>query len=839
MEALGTGSDRTSPASATGSLDLRRLSTTRADSAYSSFSAASGGPEMRTPSPGTELLPYLDCDYVRVVWGSRSPTPQDTILPTTQRPEPVVAGHSDPRPPEVQGSPGSLSRQDTPLLYALAAEAEAAARTAEPPSPPASRDAYRQRLQGAQRRVLRETSFQRKELRMSLPGRLRPWLSQRPPTLHARSASSSHEGGEAEPARTVVPALGAAGPGRLARQQRMCCFSEPGKLHRMGWSCGPTGEGLREACSTQELQRGAHAKSKGLQETQSLSLVELDSPSVNLGNGCRPAGRSQSISVMVMGPRAGSERKVAAPVQAVPQRTETPRPLLQMKLSRFLTQKEATVVCPAEVFQGSPAGCGQGVPETFRVSTPHPSLPDDDVFLEEAETPPPQDSHGPQGLPTSSSRDLHVCDQPNDLSKKAGGTTVSADSPFHEGPGTTGADDNWGEGVNGSVGFSRPTSCSPPGTTNDDIPTIHATGQLAMDPSTATEDNPLKPPSVDGLQPLGSGTPGPPHHTSLTRGQPTPKPTWPSRHFEELVQQLARLDPSLSDTFAAQPGPELPLGLLDGLFPATEVWAVMRPACEAAGEEAAGASDAGSSGSHFAQKLPTQEATRSENTTPNAVPYQSKSQGLPKPNSTQAKKVELARLLQKMLQDLQAEQERLRGKSADWTRCLGALEVAVSQACTPRELERFRRFMIDLERVLGLLLLLGSRLARVNLALAKAGSDSDPDEKASLLQRLRLLQRQQEDAKELKEHVARREQALRQVLERELSTEHLRSYCVLLVAKARILSQQRSLDDRIRFLKDQLDTIWSDLSHHPLSSRLSWAPGIGHLDKPLFPATAI
>lgn len=239
--------------------------------------------------------------------------------------------------------------------------------------------------------------------------------------------------------------------------------------------------------------------------------------------------------------------------------------------------------------------------------------------------------------------------------------------------------------------------------------------------------------------------------------------------------------------------------------------------------------------------------------------------------------MELARLLQKMLQDLQAEQERLRGKSADWTRCLGALEVAVSQACTPRELERFRRFMIDLERVLGLLLLLGSRLARVNLALAKAGSDSDPDEKvkevevwgkswvwrglrstartipgasvftapspgasqASLLQRLRLLQRQQEDAKELKEHVARREQALRQVLERELSTEHLRSYCVLLVAKARILSQQRSLDDRIRFLKDQLDTIWSDLSHHPLSSRLSWAPGIGHLDKPLFPATAI
>ncbi|XP_057631575.1 protein Shroom1 isoform X2 [Chionomys nivalis] len=761
MEALGTGSGRTSPASATGSLDLRRLST-RADSAYSSFSAASGGPEMHTPSPGTEILPYLDWDYVRVVWGSRSPTPRDAVLPTTQRPEPVVAGHSDPRPPEVQGSPGSLNRQDTPLLYALAAEAEAGALTAEPPSPPASRAAYRQRLQGAQRRVLRETSFQRKELRMSLPGRLRPAITTRPPTVHARSASSSHEAGEAELARTAVPALGVPGRGRLASQQRMCCFSEPGKLHRVGWSGGPTGEGLREACSTQELQRGAHAKSKRLlQETQSLSSVELDSPSVNLRSACRPAGRSQSISGEVMGRRTGSERTLTT-VQAVPQRTETPRPLLQIKFSR----------------------------------------------------------------------DLHASDQQseNDLIKKGGQITASVESPFHKGSGITGAEDNC-QGLNGSEGSSRPTSHSPPGTT-----TFDTTGLGTAGPSTATENNSLKRPSVDVLRPLGSETSGLPHHTSLTWGQPGLKPTWPSRHFEELAQQLARLDPSLSDTFAAQPGPEPPLGLLDGLFPA----AAMRPACEDAGEETAGASEAGSCGSPFTQELPTaQEASRSENSIPHPVPDQSNDQGLPKPDSIQAKKVELAHLLQKMLQDLHAEQERLRGKAADWTQCHEDLEAAVSQACTPRELERFRQFMTDLERVLGLLLLLGSRLARVNLALARLGSDSDPDERASLLQRLRLLQRQQEDAKELKEHVARREQALRQVLERELPAEHLRSYCVLLAAKARILSQQRSLDDRIRFLKEQLDTIWNDFSYHPLSPRLSWAPGIRPLNKPLFPATPI
>ncbi|XP_060219709.1 protein Shroom1 isoform X2 [Meriones unguiculatus] len=826
MEALGTGSDRASPASAPGSLDLRRLST-RADSAYSSFSAASAGPETRTPSPGSDPLPYLDWDYVRVVWGGRSPTPQDAVLLTTQRPGATVAGHGVPRPPEkAQGSPGApLSRQDTPLLYALAAEAEAAARPAEPPSPPASRDAYRQRLQGAQRRVLRETSFQRKELRMSLPGRLRPALPARPPSAHARSASGSQEAPEAEPARTAAPAPGAVGRGRLTSQQRLCCFSEPGKLHRVGWGGGPTAEGLRGACSTQELQREALSKSKGLQETQSLSSVELSSGSVDLGNTCRPAGRSQSVSGEVMAPRTGSERTVAA-VQAVPQKAETPRPWLKTKLFRFLTQKEAAVGCPGEALQTRPAGCGQRVSET-RVSTPCPSLPDDDVFLEEAETPSPQDRHAPQGL---SVRDLHTPDQQyeNGVSKKAGQTTGSAETPLHEVPGLTGADNHW-QGVNGSVVISRPISRSPPETTNDDIPPFDAAAPPITDPSSATDNNCPEPVSVDVLQPSGPEAPGTPHHSSLAWGQPGSKPTWPSRHFEELVQELARLDPALSETLAAQPGPEPPQGLLDGLFPATEAWTAMRPACEEDGEKDAGGPEVGACGCRrLSQELPTsQEASRSENSSPHPVPDRSSGQGFPEQNSTQAKK------------DLHTEQERLRGTAADWTGRSEDLEAAVSQACTPRELERFRRFMTDLERVLGLLLLLGSRLARVHLALARAGPDSDPDERASLLQRLRLLQRQQEDAKELKEHVARREQALRQVLERELPAEQLRSYCVLLAAKARILSQQRSLDDRVRFLKEQLDTIWNDLSHHPPFPRLSWAPGIRPLGKPPFPATHI
>lgn len=255
MEALGPGGDRASPASSTRSLDLRRLSA-RADSAYSSFSTASGGAEPRTPSPGTDLLPYLDWDYVRVVWGGPAPAPPAAAtLRTSPQPWSAAAARSGPRPPQVQGVQGPLSRQATPLLYALAAEAEAAARAAEPPSPPASRAAYRQRLQGAQRRVLRETSFQRKELRMSLPARLRPAAPARPPAVHPRSASLGHPGGEGEPARSGAPTPGTAGRGRLANQQQKWCFSEPGKLDRVGRGGGLAGECSGGACSSSGLSR--------------------------------------------------------------------------------------------------------------------------------------------------------------------------------------------------------------------------------------------------------------------------------------------------------------------------------------------------------------------------------------------------------------------------------------------------------------------------------------------------------------------------------------------------------------------------------------------------------
>ncbi|XP_066134444.1 protein Shroom1 [Saccopteryx bilineata] len=849
MEALGPGGDRASPASTTRSLDLRRLSV-RADSAYSSFSAASSSAEPRMPLPGSDLLPYLDWDYVRLVWGGPGPgLAAAAALRASPQPRPGAAARSGPRPPQVQGAPGPLSRQATPLLFALAAEAEAAARAVEPPSPPASRAAYRQRLQGAQRRVLRETSFQRKELRMSLPARLRPTVPARPPAAHLRSASLGHPGREGELARSGAPAPGTASGGHLANQRQKWCFSEPGKLDSVGRGGGMTGGCAGGACSsfglarpeTQELQRRALTEFEGHQIKWLPQGTKSPEPSsLKLGIAYRPFRRSQSTSGEALGSWGGPGGPIPI-VQAVPQGAEPPRPMFQTRHSGFLTQKEAAVVCPAEGPQISPTDCEHRGPETCIVSARLPSLPDDDVFLEEAPTLVRRrshpDSHDPLGLPTSSSA--------YDLPYGAGSgqvpdpTTISPEYLLHECPEAAGADDCW-QGINSFVGFSRLTCCSPPGTANGDISTIDSTGLLTTDfPATAESDS-LKPLPVDalGLGPPGSDTQGLLDNTCLVWGtvQSDSRPTWPSPRLEELVQELARLDPSLRDTLTSNPSPEPPLDLLDGLIPLAEVWAAMMPACGKSGEEAAGIYEPDS-----AQLLPTsQEETRPENLINHPVSEPSCGQRLPELNSNiQAKKVELADLLQKMLRNLQAEQKQLQGTAQTWARREAALEAAVGQACAPRELERFSRFMTDLERVLGLLLLLGSRLARVRSALARIGADGDPDEQASLLQRLGLLQRQQEDARELKEHVARRERALREMLGRALPDREQHAYCALLAGKAAVLAQQRSLEERVRLLQDQLDAIRSGLGHRLPSPGLAWPPGTRPLDKPPFPSLLI
>ncbi|XP_030067905.1 protein Shroom1 isoform X2 [Microcaecilia unicolor] len=104
---------------------------------------------------------------------------------------------------------------------------------------------YREKIKVAQKKVLRETSFKRKDLQMSLPIRLKPNPSKRPSIEHFRSLSANEDvkfinsGGVWETSskyedskKPQVFRIG--GRKRVTKEQKKLCYSEPEKLDQLG-----------------------------------------------------------------------------------------------------------------------------------------------------------------------------------------------------------------------------------------------------------------------------------------------------------------------------------------------------------------------------------------------------------------------------------------------------------------------------------------------------------------------------------------------------------------------------------------------------------------------------
>ncbi|NXS14030.1 SHRM1 protein, partial [Neodrepanis coruscans] len=110
---------------------------------------------------------------------------------------------------------------------------------------------YREKLKVAQKKVLRETSFKRKDLQMSLPVRLRQKPSKRPSIEHLRSFSLSSASEGAKPVPCSPPHLESlesfnrdeemrrpqtsrvGGRKRVTKEEKKLCYSEPEKLDQL------------------------------------------------------------------------------------------------------------------------------------------------------------------------------------------------------------------------------------------------------------------------------------------------------------------------------------------------------------------------------------------------------------------------------------------------------------------------------------------------------------------------------------------------------------------------------------------------------------------------------
>ncbi|KAJ8407246.1 hypothetical protein AAFF_G00278200 [Aldrovandia affinis] len=181
------------------------------------------------------------------------------------------------------------------------------------------------------------------------------------------------------------------------------------------------------------------------------------------------------------------------------------------------------------------------------------------------------------------------------------------------------------------------------------------------------------------------------------------------------------------------------------------------------------------------------------------------------------KKQELIDSLSRKLQVLREARESLL-EDIQANNALGdEVEATVLQVCRPNELDKFRMFVGDLDKVVSLLLSLSGRLARVENALNTLEEGTSPGEKRTLTEKRKLLIRQHEDAKELKENLDRREGVVYDILASYLSEDHLADYQHFVKMKSALIIEQRKLEDKIKLGDEQLKCLMDSL---PLEQRM-------------------
>lgn len=201
-------------------------------------------------------------------------------------------------------------------------------------------------------------------------------------------------------------------------------------------------------------------------------------------------------------------------------------------------------------------------------------------------------------------------------------------------------------------------------------------------------------------------------------------------------------------------------------------------------------------------------------------------------------------LIESLSRKLAVLREAQRGLQEDISAngALGEDVAARLQAlCTPGEFDKYRLFVGDLDKVVNLLLSLSGRLARVETALNSLGPHATSEDKVgigqggtrgvlghgtrgqccpsrpqvALREKQRLLVAQLEDARELKEHVGRREEAVGAMVARYLPAEHLQDYQHFVKMKSALIAEQRELEEKIKLGQEQLRCLRESLGQAP------------------------
>ncbi|XP_032995935.1 protein Shroom1 [Lacerta agilis] len=271
---------------------------------------------------------------------------------------------------------------------------------------------------------------------------------------------------------------------------------------------------------------------------------------------------------------------------------------------------------------------------------------------------------------------------------------------------------------------------------------------------------------------------------------------------EDLAVEIIAKDKSLVDILTPHPTRKTALDLMEGLFPVNISMpgrsCRRKEGIQSVQEKDQRSSDCAADPSHGTQSFLEQSTDQ----------ILSKSrESLDDPDSITSKKRELISSIHLKLQALWLERELIESEAKGYAVHGKELESLVQDLCKPNEYERYMMFIGDLEKVVSLLLCLSSRLARVQNAMEKMDENTDAEEKQSLKERHRLLSRQREDAKDLKENLDRRERVVSGILSKYMTETQLQDYKHFVQEKTSLLIEQKDLEEQIKFLEEKLERL--------------------------------
>uniref|UniRef100_UPI00398EBB31 protein Shroom1 n=1 Tax=Pristiophorus japonicus TaxID=55135 RepID=UPI00398EBB31 len=281
--------------------------------------------------------------------------------------------------------------------------------------------------------------------------------------------------------------------------------------------------------------------------------------------------------------------------------------------------------------------------------------------------------------------------------------------------------------------------------------------------------------------------------------------------MEELMKEIIDEDHSLANILDPSPTRKTIMDLVEGLF---QEDTMLLEACRRRNQM-------------YSQTMKTETKNKDKQATqfPSSPKADSQSEMPIKINQTQEsiksemecpsdvteKKKELINTIKCKLQKLQQAKAGL-SEDIKMNSTLGEdIEAWVNDVCKPNEIQKYKTFIEDLDKVMNLLLCLSSRLVRVESALSKVNEATDLEEKQSLNERHRTLTRQHEDARGLKEHQDHRERVTFSILTNYLTEKQLQHCQHFVQMKKALLIKQKELEENLRLTEEQLEFLENSL----------------------------